>query len=226
MAVRAEHLAFLELGHDLLPAPRDTVLTDPDTLVLCVQVMEVEQRWWFCPLAARATTAHVVNSADLQSATVVHHGAAFCVEVLCGMVNPVTVRAKHVALFGFSPQRLPRAREGADREPLGARVTMMEIERRGRAGITAIGTLTSANRDELRLQLSATLFQVPVCLGVATFPAVCDQLVRIEIARWSARSVVDSEGRATKAEASSVQTSDLAADHLLGREEPSASLAA
>src|SRR5437773_8246148 len=137
MAVRAEHLAFLELGHDLLPAPRDTVLTDPETLVLCVDVMKVEQGWWSSPLAARATTAHVVNSADLQSATVVHHGAAFCVEVLRGMVNPVTARAKHVALFGFSPQRLPRAREGADREPFGGRITMMEIERRGRAGITA-----------------------------------------------------------------------------------------
>ena len=65
MAVRAEHLAFLELGDDLLPAPWDTVLADPETFVLCVYVMEVEQGWWTSPLAARATTAHVVNSADL-----------------------------------------------------------------------------------------------------------------------------------------------------------------
>ncbi len=102
---------------------------------------------------------------------------------------------------------------------------MMEIERRRRAGITAAGTLTSANRDELRLQLSTTLLQVPVCLGVATFPAMFEQLVSTEIARWSARSVVDPERRATEAEPSSVQTSDLAVDHLFGREEPSASLA-
>ena len=103
---------------------------------------------------------------------------------------------------------------------------MMEIERRRRAGITAAGKLTSANRDELRLQLSTTLLQVPVCLGVATFPAMFEQLVSTEIARWSARSVVDPERRATEAEPSSVQTSDLAVDHLFGREEPSASLAA
>jgi len=53
-----------------------------------------------------------------------------------------------------------------------------------------------------------------------------EQLVRIEITWWSARRVVDSERRATEAEPSSVQTSDLAVDHLFGREEPSASLAA
>src|SRR6266516_7180548 len=34
MAVRAEHYAFLELSNDLLPTPWDTVLTDPETLVL------------------------------------------------------------------------------------------------------------------------------------------------------------------------------------------------
>jgi len=225
VAIRAEHHALLKLSDDLLPTSWDSVLADAEPLVLCVYVMEVEQRGWSAPLATEATTTHVVDSADLRSATVLHHGATFAVHILRGVTKPMTVRAEHVALLSLDEERLPWAAERADPEPLGGRIAVMEIERRHWTRIWADGALTSTYRDELRLQLTPTPFQIPIRLLAATFPPMRDQLVSGEIARWSSGRVVYSEGRAIEAEPSPIERSDLAVDHLFGRKRSSASLA-
>jgi hypothetical protein len=142
------------------------------------------------------------------------------------MVEPMTVRAEHVALFGLNQQLVPWAAERADCKPLGRRKAVMEIEGRRGTDIRARAASTSTHRNELRLQLATTLLLVPVRLRVATSPSVRNQLIGGEIPRWSLRCVVDPEGRAREAEPSAIEKSDLAVNRLFGREEPSASLAA
>src|SRR5688572_25073096 len=102
VAVRAQHHALFQLCDDPLPFPRDAVLTDAKELVLCVDVMEVEQARWPGLLAAVATTAHVLDRTYLQSTAVVHDRAALAVHILRAVMEPMTVRAEHVALLGLN----------------------------------------------------------------------------------------------------------------------------
>src|SRR5713226_2044453 len=193
MAIRAEHHALGKLGDDRLPAACDAVLADTKVFGRAVAVMELEDRRESGPPAPETCGSHVGDGLFLGLPTVSDHAHALDGGVFDRVPDAVTVCAEEIALLGLCRQLHPRSAESTDRELFLRGIAMVEIERLKRPGVSTINTTASSGRHELRLHGTPSLLLIAVDLRVSASPTVLDELLRIEVARWLSRTVVDPE---------------------------------
>ncbi len=208
MAVGAKEDALLELGFDLVPAPRDAFGRDAELLPCWIQVMELECIDRLAKPATGARSAHGRDRPTLRA--LAKHGDRMRAGALDGQVpDPVAIRANKSALLSFAVSSIDAAKEPAERKELCLGVSVMEIERPHRAVVATVFAATALARHELELDAA------PASAAIARRRL---SPTRDSINKRSARRISGAKRRACRAEAAAVQVSTLAVDQHSRRE--------